>query len=140
LRKLRASWRTRRRHWLEYRDPETSQQLAVYQHALKEKTKQLKSMAAELNLFHQEARVGKAEVEHLTKQLNEAKVKVHELKLAAERARTADRTDTEDEGDQPDSLELEFPLQVKPQRIHISSNIAVRPSREPNEVAAAARP
>jgi len=93
-------------------------------------------MAAELNLFHQEGRVRKAEVEHLTKQLNEAKVKVHELKLAAERARTADRTDTEDEADQADSLAQEFPLQVKQQRIHSSGNNGVRYAREPNEPAA----
>eukprot|EP00921_Rhytidocystis_pertsovi_P015388 GHVQ01024470.1.p1 GENE.GHVQ01024470.1~~GHVQ01024470.1.p1 ORF type:complete len:890 (-),score=136.23 GHVQ01024470.1:368-3037(-) len=58
--------------------PEIAEQLQIYQQTLKDKTKQLKSMASELNMYHCRMTDYKDEIERLTKELQEIRRKYFE--------------------------------------------------------------
>merc|ERR1719405_44097 len=55
--------------------PEVAESVAQYQQNLKEKTKQMKSMAAELNMYHAQVNDYKDEIERLTRELQDMKRK-----------------------------------------------------------------
>lgn len=55
--------------------PEVAEQLQIYQQTLKEKTKQMKSMASELNMYESQVSENKVEVERLSRELQEVKKK-----------------------------------------------------------------
>jgi len=60
--------------------PEVAEQLSVYQRNLREKNRQLKSMAGELNLYRGKSDDAQNAIERLTKELNEIKRKYYETK------------------------------------------------------------
>merc|ERR1712060_627755 len=53
--------------------PEVVEEVGKQQNNLKEKTKQMKAMAAELNMFHAQLNDYKDEIERLTKELQDTK-------------------------------------------------------------------
>lgn len=53
--------------------PEVAEQLSIYQQNLKEKTSQMKAMAAELNMYQAQVNEYKYEIERLTRELQEMK-------------------------------------------------------------------
>ena len=60
--------------------PEVAEQLSVYQSSLKEKTRQMKAMASELNMFQAQSAEYKYEIERLTRELQDVKRKFYEQK------------------------------------------------------------
>ncbi|CAG9466383.1 unnamed protein product [Pedinophyceae sp. YPF-701] len=60
--------------------PEVAEQLSVYQASLKEKSRQLKSMASELNMYQAQVNEHKYEIERLVRELNDVKRKYFEQK------------------------------------------------------------
>ena len=60
--------------------PELSEQLSIYQQNLKEKTSQMKAMAAELNMYQASVNEYKYEIERLTRELQDMKRKYYEQK------------------------------------------------------------
>merc|ERR1711988_1578382 len=60
--------------------PEVAEQLSVYQTNLREKTKQMKAMAAELNMYQAQVNEYKFEIERLTRGLQDVKKKYFEQK------------------------------------------------------------
>lgn len=60
--------------------PEIAEQLQVYQHAVQDKTRQLKSMASEVNMYRAQVEEHKYEMERVTQELNDVKKRfVHRL-------------------------------------------------------------
>ncbi|XP_060754267.1 cilia- and flagella-associated protein 58 [Neoarius graeffei] len=55
--------------------PEAAEQLQIYQQTLKEKTKQLKTLSAELNMYESQAQEYKYEIERLARELQNVKKK-----------------------------------------------------------------
>merc|ERR1712167_541583 len=60
--------------------PEVAEQLSVYQHNLKEKTRQMKAMASELNMHQAQVNEYKFEIERLTRNLTDVKRRYYEQK------------------------------------------------------------
>merc|ERR1712167_393832 len=60
--------------------PEVAEQLSVYQHNLKEKTRQMKAMASELNMHQAQVNEHRFEIERLTRELQDVKRKYYETK------------------------------------------------------------
>merc|ERR1711871_1399389 len=60
--------------------PEVAESVAVYQQKLKEKTKQMKSMAAELNMYHAQVNDYKDDIERQSRELSEMKRKYFDHK------------------------------------------------------------
>ena len=60
--------------------PEVAEQLSVYQHNLKEKTRQMKAMASELNMHQAQVNEHRFEIERLTRELQDVKRKYYENK------------------------------------------------------------
>lgn len=58
--------------------PEVAEQLSIYQQNLKEKTSQMKAMAAELNMYQAQVNEYKYEIERLTRELQDMKRKYYE--------------------------------------------------------------
>ena len=59
---------------------EVTEQLTVYQHNLKQKTRQMKAMAAELNMFQAQVNEYKYEMERLNRELQDLKRKYYQQK------------------------------------------------------------
>ncbi|XP_031574702.1 cilia- and flagella-associated protein 58-like [Actinia tenebrosa] len=72
--------------------PEVAEQLSIYQQTLKEKTKQMKGMSSELNMYEAQVKEYKYEIERLAKELQEAKKKYYMQKRKDQQARERDRT------------------------------------------------
>merc|ERR1719240_2034903 len=60
--------------------PEVAEQLSVYQSSLRNKTRQMKSMASELNMYQAQVNEYKYEIERLTRELQDVKRKYYEQK------------------------------------------------------------
>lgn len=60
--------------------PEVAEQLSVYQQSLKEKTRQMKAMAAELNMHQAQISEYRYEIERLSRELQDSKKKFYEQK------------------------------------------------------------
>ena len=67
--------------------PEVAEQLSVYQHNLKEKTRQMKAMASELNMHQAQVNEYKFDIERLTRELQDVKRKYYEQKRRDQLAR-----------------------------------------------------
>jgi len=74
--------------------PEVSEQLNVYQSSLREKTRQMKSMASELNMLQAQVNEYKYEIERLSRELQETKRKYYEQKRNEQFARDLDHEET----------------------------------------------
>lgn len=72
--------------------PEVAEQLQMYQQTLKDKTKQMKSMASELNMYEAQVKEYKYELERLSKELQEAKKKYYLQKRKEQQAKERERT------------------------------------------------
>ena len=57
-----------------------AEQLPVYQSSLRNKTRQMKSMASELNMYQAQVNEFKYEIERLTRELQDVKRKYYEQK------------------------------------------------------------
>jgi chromosome segregation ATPase len=60
--------------------PEVAEQLSVYQQNLKDKTRQMKAMASELNMYQAQVNEYRYEIERLTRELQDVKRKYYEQK------------------------------------------------------------
>merc|ERR1719473_996737 len=60
--------------------PEVAEQLSVYQTSLKEKTRQMKAMASELNMYQAQVNEYKYEIERLSRELQDVKKRYYETK------------------------------------------------------------
>jgi len=60
--------------------PEVAEQLSIYQQGLRDKTKSMKAMASELNMYQVQVNESKFEMEKLTRELQEVKRKYYEQK------------------------------------------------------------
>merc|ERR1719473_281650 len=60
--------------------PEVAEQLSVYQTSLKEKTRQMKAMASELNMYQAQVNEYKYEIERLSRELQDVKKRYYEQK------------------------------------------------------------
>lgn len=65
--------------------PEVAEQLSIYQQTLKEKTKQMKGMSSELNMYEAQVKEYKYEIERL--ELQEVKKKFYMQKRKEQQAR-----------------------------------------------------
>lgn len=68
--------------------PEAAEQLSVYRSSLKEKTRQMKAMASELNMLHAQGNEYKYEIERLVRELNDMKRKYFETRRREQLDRT----------------------------------------------------
>ena len=71
--------------------PEVAEQVSVYQRQLREKTRQMKAMASELNMYQAQSSEYKYEVDKLTRDLGDVKKKYFDHKRRQEVERGADR-------------------------------------------------
>jgi predicted RNase H-like nuclease (RuvC/YqgF family) len=60
--------------------PEVAEQLSIYQQGLRDKTKSMKAMASELNMYQAQVNESKYEMEKLTRELQDVKRKYYEQK------------------------------------------------------------
>ena len=72
--------------------PEVSQQLQLYQQTLRDKTKQMKSMASELNMYQSQIAENRLESDRLSRELQEVKKKYYLQKKRDLQARERERT------------------------------------------------
>ncbi|XP_071792879.1 cilia- and flagella-associated protein 58-like [Asterias amurensis] len=72
--------------------PEVAEQLQIYQQTMKDKTKQLKGMASELNMYESQVQEYKYEIERLARELQEVKKKYYTQKRKDQQVRERDRS------------------------------------------------
>jgi len=84
--------------------PEVAEQLSIYEHTLKEKTRQLKAMASELNMYQAQANEFKGELERQNQELQETKKKYFEQKKKEQIMRERERQDRIERGETVDNL------------------------------------
>jgi len=72
--------------------PEVAEQLSMYQSAAKEKTKQMKAMASELNMYEAQVQEYKYEIDKLARELQEAKKKYFMQKKKEQQQRERERS------------------------------------------------
>eukprot|EP00747_Dinoflagellata_sp_TGD_P210717 gnl/TRDRNA2_/TRDRNA2_83982_c0_seq2.p1 gnl/TRDRNA2_/TRDRNA2_83982_c0~~gnl/TRDRNA2_/TRDRNA2_83982_c0_seq2.p1 ORF type:complete len:859 (+),score=296.61 gnl/TRDRNA2_/TRDRNA2_83982_c0_seq2:153-2729(+) len=73
--------------------PEVAEEVAKQQNGLKEKTKQMKAMAAELNMYHAQLNDYKDEIERLTKELQDTKRRYFEQRRREQLLKDTSRTE-----------------------------------------------
>ncbi|XP_046376534.1 cilia- and flagella-associated protein 58-like [Haliotis rufescens] len=71
--------------------PEVAEQLQIYQGTLKDKTKQMKAMASELNMYESQVNEYKYEIERIARELQEVKKKYFMQKKKEQQVRERDR-------------------------------------------------
>jgi len=71
--------------------PEVAEQLTIYQQTLKEKTKQMKGMASELNMYESQVSEYKYEIERIARELQEVKKKYFMQKKKEQQVKERDR-------------------------------------------------
>jgi len=71
--------------------PEVAEQLTIYQQTLKEKTKQMKGMASELNMYESQVSEYKYEIERIARELQEVKKKYFMQKKKEQTVKERDR-------------------------------------------------
>lgn len=74
--------------------PEVAEQLSVYQHSLKEKTRQMKAMAAELNMFQAQSNEYRYEIDKIAKENQDVKRKFYEQRRTIQVQESKDRAKT----------------------------------------------
>jgi len=73
--------------------PEALEQLSVYQQSLREKTRQMKAMASELNMYQTQVAEYKFEIERLTREIQDVKKKYFEQRKREQLALQRERRD-----------------------------------------------
>lgn len=84
--------------------PEVAEQLSVYQHNLKEKTRQMKAMASELNMHQAQVNEHRFEIERLTRELQDVKRKYYENKRKDQLNREKFRSESKMQGMTADQM------------------------------------
>ena len=74
--------------------PEVAEQLSIYQQNLREKTRQMKAMASELNMYQAQVNEYKFEIERLTRELQDVKRRYYEQKRREQLARSGGERDS----------------------------------------------
>jgi len=77
--------------------PEVAEQLSIYQQGLRDKTKSMKAMASELNMYQAQVNEYKYEMEKLTRELQDVKRQYYEQKRRETLARESERQERERE-------------------------------------------
>jgi len=72
--------------------PEVAEQLSIYQQTLKEKTKQMKTMASELNMYESQVQDYKYDIERLSRELQDIKKKYFMHKKREQQQRERERS------------------------------------------------
>merc|ERR1712166_1411921 len=78
--------------------PEVAEQLSIYQQNLREKTRQMKAMASELNMYQAQVNEYKFEIERLTRELQDVKRRYYEQKRRDQLQQEMSKQDGVDEG------------------------------------------
>merc|ERR1711934_1261029 len=78
--------------------PEVAEQLSVYQTNLKDKTRQMKAMASELNMYQAQVNEYRYEIERLTRELQDVKRKYYEQKRRDQLQQEMSKADGVEEG------------------------------------------
>merc|ERR1712087_333855 len=78
--------------------PELVEEVSKQQTSLKEKTKQMKAMAAELNMYHAQLSDYKDEIERLTKELQDTKRRYYEQRHREQLLKDTSRTENANAG------------------------------------------
>merc|ERR1712217_385018 len=78
--------------------PELVEEVAKQQSSLKDKTKQMKAMAAELNMYHAQLSDYKDEIERLTKELQDTKRRYYEQRHREQLLKDTSRTENANAG------------------------------------------
>lgn len=104
--------------------PEVAEQLSAYQQSLKEKTKQMKAMAAELNMFQAQVNEYKYEIERVSRELTDVKRKYFEQKRREQLEREAQRGEDFDPNDPLVKQQHQF-LQQQPKFVGGGFNLNV---------------
>mmetsp|Transcript_9189 Transcript_9189/g.18313 ORF Transcript_9189/g.18313 Transcript_9189/m.18313 type:complete len:872 (-) Transcript_9189:80-2695(-) len=73
--------------------PEVAEQLSIYQQNLREKTRQMKAMASELNMYQAQVNEYKFEIERLTRELQDVKRRYYEQKRREQLAKAGGERD-----------------------------------------------
>ncbi|XP_077311214.1 cilia- and flagella-associated protein 58 [Lithobates pipiens] len=102
--------------------PEAAEQLQIYQQTLREKTKQLKALSSEVNMYESQSQEYKYEVERLANELQNVKKKYLAQKRKEQQAREKERSmmDTDPQYLQPQRMDVPrftgggFPLSHAP--------------------------
>merc|ERR1719181_2232143 len=74
--------------------PEVAEQLSIYQQNLREKTRQMKAMASELNMYQAQVNEYKFEIERLTRELQDVKRRYYEQKRREQLAKSGGDRDS----------------------------------------------
>jgi len=74
--------------------PEVAEQLSIYQQNLREKTRQMKAMASELNMYQAQVNEYKFEIERLTRELQDVKRRYYEQKRREQLAKSGNDRDS----------------------------------------------
>eukprot|EP01083_Nonionella_stella_P070115 187413_1 len=111
--------------------PEVAEQLSAYQQTLKEKTRQMKAMAAELNMFQAQVNEYKYELERLTRELQDAKRKFLEQKRKEQLLRETQRQISQQQALQGEIGEMQgqMPMTDTPRSGPDSSRQAIQQSQ-----------
>lgn len=89
--------------------PEVAEQLSIYQHSLAEKTRTMKAMAAELNMFQAQVNEYRYEIERLTREIQDVKRKYYEMRRKEQVLKETQRMET---------AHLTDPLALQQQQFH----------------------
>merc|ERR1711937_372346 len=90
--------------------PQAAEQVSAMQQALKERTKQMKAMAAELNMYHSQVHDNKDELDRLLRELQQMKRRYFEQKRREQLQREAQRGELKGA---PDSEKERKPAETK---------------------------
>ncbi|KAL7753158.1 Cilia- and flagella-associated protein 58 [Sorochytrium milnesiophthora] len=90
--------------------PEVVEQAESFKTALREKTREMKAMASELNMYHTQVHDYKQEIERLNRQVQEAKKKYFDVKKRSLRNR--EKAEAPVSGRSNKDLSMESPLQT----------------------------
>ncbi|GKT33055.1 Cilia- and flagella-associated protein 58 [Aduncisulcus paluster] len=117
--------------------PEIVEQVSSYQKIVREKTRQLKTLAAELTMYQTQVQDYKVEIERLTAELHNVKQKYFDTRRREQRILEVQKLMEEEEKKRLGVVEARYPLQhLGPQTaIHVAGgfNVAMRQGRERSE-------
>merc|ERR1712124_108322 len=89
--------------------PKAADQVSAMQQALKERTKQMKAMAAELNMYHSQVHDNKDELDRLLRELQQMKRRYFEQKRREQLQREAQRGELKGAPDEKERKPAETP-------------------------------
>lgn len=76
--------------------PEVAEQLSKYQQTIKEKTRQMKAMASELNMFQAQSNEYRYEMERVSRELQDTKRRYYEMRRKEQQGHEKNRSEKAD--------------------------------------------